>query len=74
MYTLAQSIYLDSSHGETLDMPHAGSSLENVFVYDAVARDMKKFAERGLIEIVNEHQRATDDGFVIDQLRFRRLR
>lgn len=74
MYTLAQAIYLDSSYGEPLDMPRAGSPLENVFVYDSVARDMKKLAERGLIEIVNEHQRPTDDGFVIDQLRYRRLR
>lgn len=74
MTTLAQTLYLDSEFGIPLDVPRVGSTLENPFVYDSVARELKAMAERGLIEIVAEHQRQVSNDQLIDNLRFRRLR
>ena len=74
MTTLAQTLYLDSEFGIPLDVPWVGSTLENPFVYDSVARELKAMAERGLIEIVAEHQRQVSSDQLIDNLRFRRLR
>jgi hypothetical protein len=72
--TLADALYLDSQFGVPLDVPHVGSALENPFVYDAVARDLKAMAERGLIEIVAEREHPVDGGMLIDALRFKRVR
>jgi hypothetical protein len=55
------------------DLPRAGYALENPFVYDAVAREFKQMAQRGLVEIVREH-RAYGDEPPIDSLRYRRVR
>jgi hypothetical protein len=74
MTSLAHSLYLDSEFGIPLDVPRVGSALENPFVYDSVARELKAMAERGLIEIVAEHQRQVSNDQLIDSLRFRRLR
>lgn len=72
--TLAQSFYLDSSFDTECELPHAGSSLENPFVFDASARELKALAERGLIEVTAEHLRRVGDEELIDRLSFRRLR
>jgi hypothetical protein len=74
MRTLAQSAYLDSSFGAAIDLPRAGSALENPFVYDAAARELKQFADSGLIEIVDEETVRHADEDLIGRLRFRRLR
>ncbi len=74
MRTLAQSAYLDSSFGTESELPRAGSSLENPFVYDASARELKALAERGLIEVTAEHRHRIGDDELIDRFRFRRLR
>lgn len=74
MTSLAQALYMESEFGIPLDLPRTGSTLENPFVYDSVARELKAMAERGLIEIVAEHQRQVSNEQLIDNLRFRRLR
>lgn len=74
MVTMAQALYRDSLFGEASDMPRVGSALENPFVYDSVARDLKRMADSGLVEILDEHVTPTDDGYLIDRIRFRRLR
>ncbi|MBL8318981.1 MAG: hypothetical protein JNJ42_11285 [Burkholderiaceae bacterium] len=74
MNTLAQTLYLDSAFGVALDVPNAGCSLENPFVYDAVARELKAMADRGLIEIVSEHHKPLGEDTLIDRLQFKRLR
>jgi hypothetical protein len=74
MRTLAQSVYLDSSFGAAIDLPRAGSALENPFVFDAAARELKAYADRGLIEIVDEQTVRLADEHLIGRLRFRRLR
>jgi len=74
MRTLATSLYLDSEFGMLQDVPRAGSTLENPFVFDATARELKTMAEQGLVEIVDEHQRQVASGSLIDRLSFKRLR
>ena len=74
MQTLAHAAYLDSSFGAISELPHAGSPLENPFVYDDAARELKQLAARGLVEIVSERTRQVADEELIDHLSFKRLR
>lgn len=74
MRTLAEAAYLDSRFGEETDLPRAGSALENPFVYDASARELKQLAERGLIQVTHEHMSFLDDECLIDRISFKRLR
>jgi hypothetical protein len=74
MHTLGQVAYLDSSFGSLSELPHAGSALENPFVYDDSAREIKALAERGLVEIVVERTMQFADERLISHLTFRRLR
>lgn len=74
METLARSVFLDSQFGAEAVLPCAGSALENPFVYDAVAKELKSMAERGLVEITGEHASPYAGDLLIDHLRFRRLR
>jgi hypothetical protein len=67
-------LYRDSEFGIEQDLPRAGSTLENPFVYDAVAKEMKDLADRGLVEIVDERHSSADPEPLIDRLSFRRLR
>jgi hypothetical protein len=73
MYTLAQSVYLDSTFGVEEELPHAGSALENPYVYDASARELKDMAARGLLKIVEERVSRRGEEALIDRLRFRRV-
>jgi hypothetical protein len=74
MPSLVHGLYLDSELGVTQDLPHAGSTLEHPLVYDDAARELKRMAQAGLVEIVEEHSRLAGDESLIDKLRFRRLR
>jgi hypothetical protein len=74
MHTLAQVAYLDSSFDRLSVLPHAGSPLENPFVYDDSAREIKELAERGLVEIVAERTVQFANERLISHLTFRRLR
>jgi hypothetical protein len=74
MRTLASAAYLDSSFGVESELPHAGSALENPYVYDESARELKGMAERGLIEIVKERRVVFGDEPLIEHLSFKRLR
>ena len=61
------------STGPSSALPRAGSALENPFVYDAVAREFEQMAQRGLVEIVQEHKSNHGEP-LIDSLRFLRVR
>jgi hypothetical protein len=71
---LAQSFYVDSTFGVERELPRAGSALENPYVYDSSARELKAMADRGLIEVTRERSHAAGDEQLIDHLSFRRLR
>ena len=73
MYTLAQTVYLDSSYGIEEELPRAGSALENPYVFDASARELIVMAAKGLVEITEEHTTRVADEVLIDRLRFRRV-
>lgn len=70
MRTLAESAYLDSELGTLSELPKAGSPLENPYVYDAAAQELKTMASQGLVKIVDVRRR--DD--LISRLTFERLR
>ncbi len=74
MQTLAQSAYLDSEFGALCELPSAGTSLENLYVYDASARELKAMAAQGLVKIVEERRLADGRGGLISRLTFERLR
>ena len=44
MQTLARSAYLDSEFGTLSQLSSVGSSLENPYVYDSSARELKAMA------------------------------
>lgn len=70
MSTYAQSLYIDSAFGIPQDIPKAGDSLENPYVFDATAQELKSMAERGLVDIVHEHVTLGDTERLIDELTF----
>jgi len=72
--TLAQRAYVDSELGVPYDLMRAGSALENRYVYDATARELREMAERGLIVIEDEHQVPDGADTLFDRLRFIRMR
>lgn len=74
MIDYAHSIYLRTPPGVPTKLSRVGSSLENPFVYDSVARDLKRLALEGLVEIIDE--KASGDGGerLIERIAFRRLR
>ena len=73
MRTLAQSVYLDSEFGELSELPSAGSPLENPYVYDSSARELREMASQGLIKIVDEQRSGAGAG-LISRVVFKRLR
>ena len=74
MRTLAQNAYLESEFGSVCELPSAGSSLENPYVYDASARELKAMASEGLVKIVAEQRSVDGVGGLIRRLTFQRLR
>ena len=74
MRTLAQTVYLDSEFGALSQLPRFGSALENPYVYDAAAKELKAMAGEGLVEIVEERRSADHPDGLISRLTFQRLR
>lgn len=74
MTSLAVSVFLDSELGAVEELPRAGSALENPFVYDSVAKELKNMAKEGRLEIVHERVALYAGDQLIDQLRFKRTR
>jgi hypothetical protein len=74
MGTLAENAYFDSEFGTLNELPNVGSPLENPYVYDASARELKAMASRGLVKIVQEQRRHEGPERLISRLTFERLR
>ena len=74
MRTLAQSTYLDSECGTLSELPSVGTPLENPYVYDASARELKAMASEGLVKIVEERRHHEGSAGLISRLTFERLR
>jgi hypothetical protein len=74
MRTIAESVYRDADIGSTIALPKAGTRLENRYVFDASAREIKALAARGLVEIVSEHYAADHEGALITDMVFVKIR
>jgi hypothetical protein len=74
MRSLSTSIYLEADVGVPTDVEPAGTALENPYVYDSVARELKAMARDGLLRVVSERYRQGDAEAPIDRISFVRLR
>jgi hypothetical protein len=74
MSTLAFNAYLDSEFNVPTELEGAGTALENPYVYDSVARELKTMAERGLVKITRERLIQAQSGQLISKISFARLR
>ena len=74
MPNLVDSIYRDSEPGVLTELDPAGTTLENPYVYDSAARDLKALADKGLVRIAHEQFRRGASGPLIAQISFERLR
>jgi hypothetical protein len=73
MMSFAERLVAFTPVGFVTELPRAGTALESPFVFDAAAREIKQFAERGKVAIVEEDCVCSDDGQVISRLSFQRL-
>jgi hypothetical protein len=71
--TLVRSVYLDSEFGVPTELEAAGTSLENPYVYDSAARELKRMADQGLVKI-NSEVRHEPAERLIRRINFTRLR
>lgn len=74
MATLARMAYLESELGVDNELARAGSALEHPLVYDDAAREFKRMAEDGLVEIIEERVMEQGGERLIGRLRFRRTK
>lgn len=74
MATLAEVEFRTSELGELHELPRAGTALENPYVYDSSARELKAMAEQRWVEITREDRDGDGPQALITRLAFRRLR
>lgn len=74
MRTLAEMHFVESEFGAEVELPHAGSALENAYVFHDSALELKAMASHGLVEIVKEQRSTHGEESLISTLHFRRLR
>jgi hypothetical protein len=74
MRSLVESIYADSTPGVLRELDAAGTTLENPYVYDSAARELKAMADKGLVRIVREERRSDSRDKLIESITFARLR
>ena len=74
MRSVVESIYLDSRPGALTELDPAGTGLENPYVYDSAARELKVMADRGLVRISREQLRTDAAPPLIVRIAFTRLR
>jgi hypothetical protein len=72
--SVVESLYLESTPGVLTDLDGAGTTLENPYVYDSAARDLKAMAQQGLVRIVREKVATGADEELIESITFARLR
>jgi len=72
--SLVEAIYRDSEPGVLTELSAAGTTLENPFVYDSAARELKAMAHQGLVEIIDERIGDRTGEALIRSITFARLR
>lgn len=73
MPSIALQLLLESPVGTLQSLPRGGTVLENRFVYDSVAREMRGYAKEGRLEIVGERASPPADGGLTIDFTFKRL-
>lgn len=71
---IATRILVEAPVGVDTDLERAGSTMENPYVYDAVARTLAGRGPDGGIEVVASEVTEVDGTVLITRFRFRRLR
>lgn len=74
MRTLAEKHFVESEFGAETELPRAGSTLENPYVFHDTALELKAMASEGRVEIVDEQREKHGQESLISALTFRRLR
>jgi len=73
MHTVAQSIYSNASIGTPIVLPKAGTPLENRYVFDSSAHEIKAMAVQGLVKIVSEERASEHESALITDIVFVRV-
>ncbi|NWG76044.1 MAG: hypothetical protein HXY24_15830 [Rubrivivax sp.] len=73
MSSIAHTIHACAPIGAVVELPAAGTWLENPYVYDAAARDIKELVKSGCTEIVDEKVAHVGGEPITVHLAFRRL-
>jgi hypothetical protein len=74
MKTIAWRFYLDTEPGSTVRLPKAGTRMENPYVFDASAQDIKVLAAQGCVNIVSERREGLAGDSLITDLVFTKIR
>lgn len=73
-HSIARQFFAQAPIGEPVRLPQAGTSLENPYVYDSVAREIKSAASRyGVLEVLEERTHQNAPEALITDFVFRRL-
>jgi hypothetical protein len=70
MTTIVQRVYRETAVGAIVSLPKSGTQLENRYVFDAAAREVKAMAELGRVKIVDECRESQHDSALITDISF----
>jgi len=70
MTTIVQRAHREATVGAIVNLPKSGTPLENRYVFDAAARELKAMAELGRVKIVDERRESQHDGALITDISF----
>jgi hypothetical protein len=73
MSTIAERVYTEASVGAIVWLPKFGTRLENRYVFDSAAREIKVMAELGRVTIVEERRESKTDSDLITDIAFLKL-
>src|SRR5207237_8245399 len=74
MRAFSRSLYLAADVGVPTPVEPAGTPLENPYVYDSVARELKAMEHEGLLRVVSESRCQSAAESLIERISFERLR
>ena len=73
-HSIARQLFAQAPIGEPVRLPQAGTSLENPYVFDSVAREIKSAASQyGALEVLEERTVHDAPDALISEFVFRRL-
>lgn len=73
MITIVQRAYREATVGAIVSLPKSGTQLENRYVFDAAAREVRAMAEFGRVKIVDERRESQHDSVLITDISFIKL-